>query len=237
MTRRSRGKFVTLAAACVAIGVMVGLVSYSPTLYRAFCSVTGYGGTVQRAKAVKFGVSKRTVVVRFDTNVAPGLDWEFKPLQAQVVTHLGEPTEVYFYSKNDSDKPIVARAIYNVTPYKVGPYFTKTQCFCFTNEVLKPGESAKMPVVFYVDPQLYKDPDTSDVNTITLSYTFFKSTDQHEAQDMGARVTAETTQDKTLVDTADQARAKALSRGDASYTTPPMISERASSRGGGGGIP
>ena len=96
------------------------------------------------------------------------------PLQTEVTTHLGEPTEVYFYSKNLSDKPVVARAVYNVTPFKVGPYFTKTQCFCFTNEVLKPGESARMPVVFYVDPQLAKDANTADVETITLSYTFFE---------------------------------------------------------------
>lgn len=233
MQRLNRGKILTVAASCLAIAVMVGLVSYSPTLYRLFCSVTGYGGTVQRAEAVKFGVSKRTVVVRFDTNVAPGLDWEFKPLQTEVTTHLGEPTEVYFYSKNDSNKPIVARAIYNVTPFKVGPYFTKTQCFCFTNEILKPGESAKMPVVFYVDPKLAKDPNTTDVNTITLSYTFFKSTDQSPAQDMGARVTAESTQDKTLVDQSDAARAQAVAKGQNSYATPPMISERASSRGSG----
>src|SRR6185437_2873353 len=108
MRALTRRKILTVTASLAAIGVMTGLVAYSPTLYRMFCSVTGYGGTVQRAKAVKFGISQRTVVVRFDTNVAPGLDWEFKPLQAQVTTHLGEPTEVYFYSKNLSDHPIVA---------------------------------------------------------------------------------------------------------------------------------
>ncbi len=233
MTRLRRGKLLTLAAAGLAIAVMVGLVSYSPTLYRLFCSVTGYGGTVQQAKAVTFGISRRTVVVRFDTNVAPGLDWEFKPLQAEVTTHLGEPTEVYFYSKNLSDEPVVARAVYNVTPFKVGPYFTKTQCFCFTNEVLKPGESARMPVVFYVDPKLAKDRNTSDVETITLSYTFFKAKDQSPAQDLGSRVTTETSQDKTLVDQASRARAHAAAQGQASYTTPPMVSEQASSHGGG----
>jgi cytochrome c oxidase assembly protein subunit 11 len=231
MTGWTRGKVLTVAASGVAIAVMLGLVSYSPTLYRLFCSVTGYGGTVQRAKAVTFGVSKHTVVVRFDTNVAPGLDWDFKPLQSQVVAKLGEPTEVYFYSKNLSDKPIVARAVYNVTPFKVGPYFTKTQCFCFTDELLKPGESARMPVVFYVDPKLATDPSTSDVDTITLAYTFFKSDDQSEtgAQDLGSRVTAETGQDKTLVTGSDQARAKALANGQTSYATPPMISETAAS--------
>jgi len=233
MRALTRGKIVTVAAAVAAIGVMTGLVCYSPTLYRLFCSVTGYGGTVQQAKSVKFGVSQNTVVVRFDTNVAPGLDWEFRPLQAQVTTHLGEPTEVYFYSKNLSDHPIVARAIYNVTPFKVGPYFTKTQCFCFTNEILKPGESARMPVVFYVDPQLAKDANTADVNTITLSYTFFKSSDQGPAQDMGARVSAEATQDKTLVQNANQARAQAAAHGEANYATPPMISETAASRSSG----
>jgi cytochrome c oxidase assembly protein subunit 11 len=222
-----------VAASLAAIAVMTGLVAASPTLYRLFCSVTGYGGTVQQATSVTFGISRRTVVVRFDTNVAPGLDWEFKPLQAQVTTHLGEPTEVYFYSKNLADRPIVARAIYNVTPFKVGPYFTKTQCFCFTNEILKPGESARMPVVFYVDPQLAKDANTSDVETITLSYTFFKSADQGPAQDMGARVSAEAGEDKALVGEAAKARAQAAARGESSYTTPPMISETAASRGSG----
>jgi cytochrome c oxidase assembly protein subunit 11 len=228
-----RGKALTVAACGVAISVMVGLVVESPTIYRLFCSVTGYGGTVQRATSVDFGISKKTVVVRFDTNVAPGLDWDFKPLQSQVTTHLGEPTEVYFYSKNLSDKPIVARAIYNVTPFKVGPYFTKTQCFCFTNEILKPGESARMPVVFYVDPKLAKDANTAEVTTITLSYTFFKSKDQGPAQDLGARVTAEAAQDKAQVNGAAQARAQAAARGAASYATPPMISETAASRGSG----
>lgn len=230
MNGMTRGKILTLAMSGMAIAIMVGLVSYSPTLYRLFCTATGYGGTVQRAKSVQFGVSKGTIVVRFDTNVAPGLNWDFTPLQSQVVAHLGEPTQVYFYSKNLSDKPIVARAIYNVTPFKVGPYFTKTQCFCFTNELLKPGESAKMPVVFYVDPKIATDANTSDVDTITLSYTFFKSDDQSPAQDLGARVTAETSQDKTLVNASDQARAQALAHGDKSYTTPPMVSETAASR-------
>lgn len=228
----TRGKVVTVAASCVAIAAMLGLVSYSPTLYRLFCAETGYGGTVQRAKAVTFGVSMHTVVVRFDTNIAPGLDWDFKPLQSQVVARLGEPTEVYFYSKNLSNKPIVARAVYNVTPFKVGPYFTKTQCFCFTDELLKPGESARMPVVFYVDPKLATDPSTADVDTITLSYTFFKSDDQTPAgaQDLATRVTAEASQDKTLVNASNQARAKAVANGQTSYSTPPMISETGASR-------
>ena len=232
MSGWTRGKVITVAASCVAIAGMLGLVSYSPTIYRLFCSVTGYGGTTQRAKAVTFGVSQHTVIVRFDTNVAPGLDWEFKPLQSQVTAHLGEPTEVYFYSRNRSDKPVVARAIYNVTPFKVGPYFTKTQCFCFTNELLKPGESARMPVVFYVDPKLATDANTRDVDTITLSYTFFKSNDQDQtgAQDLGGRVTAETGQDKTLVTASDKARAQAKAKGQTSYSTPPMISETSATR-------
>ncbi len=222
---KRQGKTVTLAVLGAAIAVMVGLVVESPTLYRLFCSATGYGGTVQRAKAVDFGVSNRTVIVRFDTNVEPGLPWEFKPLQEQVVTHLGEPTEVYFYSKNLSKQPIVARAVYNVTPYKIGPYFTKTQCFCFTNELLKPGESARMPVVFYVDPKLAKDPNTAEVQTITLSYTFFRSKDDSPAQDLTARTGTEATDDKTLVDTAAKSRQTALAHGDPTYKTPPMIIE------------
>ncbi len=228
MSSLRRRKALTGAFASLAVAVMVGLVAESPTLYRLFCSVTGYGGTVQQAKSVDFAVSDRTVTVRFDTNVAPGLDWEFRPLQQQVVTHLGEPTEVYFYSKNLSDQAVVARAIYNVTPFKTGPYFTKTECFCFTNEVLKPGESARMPVVFYVDPELAKDPNTSEIETITLSYTFFRSKDQSPAQDLAARAAGEGAPDQSLVNKSAEARARAQARGDTSYTTPPMISERAS---------
>jgi cytochrome c oxidase assembly protein subunit 11 len=229
--RPFKRKLVTLALCGLAIAGMITLVSESVTLYRLFCAVTGFGTTAQRAQAVDMPVSQRTVVVHFDANVAPGLPWKFRPMQNQVVTHLGEPTQVYFYSKNLSDKPIVARATYNVTPYKIGTYFAKTQCFCFTEELLKPGEEARMPVVFYVDPKLATDPSTADVSNITLSYTFFRSSsDDGSARDLAVSTAGEDEADHALVDGAATSRASAIAHSDNRYRTPPMDTETPASR-------
>jgi cytochrome c oxidase assembly protein subunit 11 len=173
MRSQRRRKATTIAIAGGFVAAMVGLVAYSPTLYRMFCAATGYGGTVQRALEVEASAGGAPITVRMDSNVAPGLDWAFAPEQRAVDTRVGVPTRVYFDAANRSDHTIVARAVYNVTPYKIGSYFSKTECFCFQEEKLGPGESARMPVVFYVDPKMTKDPETSDVRTITLSYTFF----------------------------------------------------------------
>lgn len=229
--RPLRRKLVTLALCGLAIAGMTTLVSESVTLYRLFCAATGFGTTAQRAQAVNMPISERTVIVHFDANVAPGLPWDFRPLQNEIVTHLGEPTQVYFYSKNLSDKPIVARATYNVTPYKVGPYFAKTQCFCFTEELLKPGEEARMPVVFYVDPKLATDPNTAEVTNITLSYTFFRSSeDDGSARDLAASTAAENDADRALVDGAAASRANAIAHSDSRYRTPPIDTETPASR-------
>lgn len=173
----------------VLLAVVSGLVVYSPTLYQMFCNLTGYGGTVQRSVAphAAQAATADTVTVSFDANVAPGLPWEFRPEQREVVAHFGEPTKVYYTATNRSDETVVARATYNVTPYKSAPYFFKIECFCFTEERLGPGESARMPLVFYVDDQLRKDPNTDEVRDITLSYTFFKQTDLSPEEVAAAR--------------------------------------------------
>jgi cytochrome c oxidase assembly protein subunit 11 len=230
INRPSGKKLVTIALCGLAIAVMTTLVSESVTLYRLFCAATGFGTSTQQARAVDMPISKRTIVVHFDANVAPGLQWEFRPLQEQVVTHLGEPTQVFFYSKNLSREPIVARATYNVTPYKIGTYFNKTQCFCFTNERLKPGEEARMAVVFYVDPKLATDPGTSDVQNITLSYTFFRSKDDGSARDLSTATAAEADRDKALVGAAAASRAQAVAHDDRTYRTPAMDTETPASR-------
>ena len=174
-TRSKNRRVLILAGTLMAI--MSGLVVYSPTLYRMFCSLTGYGGTVQRIAAPEAeAVAGQPVTVTFDANVAPGLPWEFRPEQNKVTTRFGKATKVYYYAKNLSEETVVARAVFNVTPYKVAPYFFKIECFCFTEEKLGPGESARMPLVFYVDAQLAKDPTTKEVRDITLSYTFYKQT-------------------------------------------------------------
>lgn len=158
---------------------MATLVVYSPTLYRTFCDLTGFGGTVQRAAPTLATPtpSDRVITVSFDANVAPGLPWEFRPEQRMVQTKLGQATRVNYFARNNSDETVIARASFNVTPFKAAPYFFKIECFCFTEEKLGPGESAQMPLVLYVDEQLARDPGTSEVTNITLSYTFFRQSD------------------------------------------------------------
>lgn len=160
------------------------LVSYSVTLYRLFCVATGLGGTTQRVVADTAQESSRIVTVSFDAQIADGLPWEFKPLQQQVTVHLGEEKLVFFYAKNLSNKPLIAHATFNVTPSKAGPYFNKIQCFCFSDERLAPGEDAKMPVDFYVDPAMAQDGNASDLTSITLSYTFFPAAQPTDIQEL-----------------------------------------------------
>ncbi len=117
------------------------------------------------------------MTVNFDAQTAPGLPWEFRPLVHAVTVHPGAETQVFFRAVNHSARPVTARAVYNVSPAKIGIYFDKIQCFCFSNQTLKPGESVDMGVVFFVDPDLLTDPDTREVRTITLSYTMFQAAD------------------------------------------------------------
>jgi len=173
-----------LALSVTVIATMTGLVAYSPTLYRMFCNLTGYGGTVQRSTApVAITTStNQTFKVNFDSNVAPDLPWDFKPEQRSVTVQVGKPTKVYYYAKNNSKETIVARATFNVVPYQTAPYFFKIECFCFTEEKLGPGETARMPLVFYIDEQMLKDEDTKNFRDLTLSYTFFRQKDVPESQ-------------------------------------------------------
>lgn len=179
MQKGRRRHLPVVAVAVMLMAGMTSLVVYSPTLYRLFCSVTGYNGTVQRVDlAEKMRKATSTpIIVSFDSNVAPDLPWEFRPEKQKITTHFGEPTQAYYYAKNNSDETIVARAVFNVTPFAAAPFFYKTQCFCFTEEKLKPGESARLPVVFFVDEAMLEDPDAQMLKEITLSYTFFKQSD------------------------------------------------------------
>lgn len=184
-TGRLKGRNAMVAGAlCVIIAGMVGLVSYSSTLYRLFCEATGFGGTTKRVEAASAAISNRLVTVRFNTDVAPGLPWRFEPVQRETTIHLGEETLVYFRAENLADRPVVGHATFNVMPAKAGQYFNKIQCFCFSEERLGPHESVEMPVDFFVDPKLGTDPNTSEVETITLSYTFFASLAPGQAQDL-----------------------------------------------------
>jgi cytochrome c oxidase assembly protein subunit 11 len=171
--RRRNGTTVTLLAAVVC--GMVGLSFASVPLYRLFCQATGFGGTTQRAAAAPGAVADAVVMVRFDAATAPELGWEFRPLETAVKVHPGEQREVFFRATNRSSETVTGTATYNVTPTKTGIYFDKLQCFCFNAQQLGPGESRDMGVVFFVDPDLLTDPGTSDVRTITLSYTMFRA--------------------------------------------------------------
>jgi cytochrome c oxidase assembly protein subunit 11 len=173
---RRHGTTVILLVAVIAF--MGGLTAAAVPLYRIFCAATGYEGTTQRADAAPRDVANAVITVRFNAEIDPGLAWEFHPLVDEIKVHPGEQQQVFFRAKNLSSQGITGRAVYNVTPMKSGIYFDKLQCFCFSNQYLAPGESKDMGVVFFVDPDLLKDPDTSDVHTITLSYSMFKAADQ-----------------------------------------------------------
>jgi cytochrome c oxidase assembly protein subunit 11 len=172
---RSRRNGTTVALLAAVVCGMVGLSFASVPLYRLFCQATGFGGTTQRAAAAPDEVVGALVTVRFDAQTAPDLGWEFRPLESAVRLHPGEQREVLFRATNRMAETVTGTATFNVTPTKTGIYFDKLQCFCFNEQQLKPGESRDMGVVFFVDPDLLTDPNTSDVRTITLSYTMFRA--------------------------------------------------------------
>ena len=169
---------VAIAAACGAlVAGMVGASFAAIPLYKVFCSVTGFGGTTQVAHDAPQHELGRELTIRFDSNVAPGLPWKFVPEQNEIKLHIGEVATVRYKVINEAARAITAQATYNVTPTTVGAYFDKINCFCFTEQTLKGGESREMTVVFYVDPKIVSDHDQDPLNTITLSYTFFRLPD------------------------------------------------------------
>ena len=180
--RRKRGRDVVVAAACGAfVALMVGMSYAAVPLYTWFCRATGFGGTTQVASAAPAGVLDRKITVRFDANVGPGLPWKFSPEVNAIDLKIGEVATVLYKITNESARPTAGQAAYNVTPPTTGAYFTKINCFCFTEQRLKPGETREITVVFYVDPALAKDADQDDLNTITLSYTFYPVRDPQPA--------------------------------------------------------
>ncbi|WP_174523904.1 cytochrome c oxidase assembly protein [Novosphingobium naphthalenivorans] len=171
--RQSNRKVATVALS-IALG-MLGLGYASVPLYRIFCQVTGYGGTTRRvdiAQAATVKDSGREMRVRFDANVARDMPWEFKPLQRTDTVSIGARDMALFWAKNDSNQTVTGTASFNVEPEQAAKYFNKIQCFCFTEQTLKPGEEVRMPVLYYIDPAILDDPDNKDVAEITLSYTF-----------------------------------------------------------------
>ncbi len=161
---------------------MVGMAYAAVPLYEIFCRVTGYGGTTQVATAEADRVLDRTMTVRFDSNVNPGLPWRFEPAQRSMSLKVGETGLAFYRATNTGSETVVGTATFNVTPDKAGLYFDKIDCFCFTEQVLRPGETVDMPVSFYLDPDLAEDPKMDGVTTVTLSYTFFRAQDQSKAR-------------------------------------------------------
>ena len=168
----ARHRTVALTCTLVVAG-MVGLSFAAVPLYRMFCQVTGYDGTPQRAERPSDTVLDRTMSVRFDANVGGGLPWTFEPVDRTLDVHIGANTLAFYRATNKSDRPMKGTATFNVAPEAVGIYFQKIECFCFTEQLLQPGESVEMPVSFFIDPALAADRSMGSVGQITLSYTFY----------------------------------------------------------------
>jgi len=162
----------TAVLAVLGVCFMTGLAWASVPLYRLFCQATGLNGTTNRGLAAPGAVDHK-IRIDFDTNVDPKLPWRFKPENPSDTVDIGGRDMAFFTATNVSDHTVTGTATYNVSPAQAGKYFTKIQCFCFTQQTLKPGETARMPVIFFVDPKILSDPDASDIQTITLSYTFY----------------------------------------------------------------
>jgi cytochrome c oxidase assembly protein subunit 11 len=174
---RRRHKVVAFSVVAT-VAVMIGMSYAAVPLYKIFCSVTGYGGTPRVAEAAPPTRGSRMLTVRFDANVAPGLPWTFAPETPSVRVRTGETATVFFKVTNESAQAVSAQAAYNVSPDQSGSYFDKISCFCFSEQTLGPGETAEMPVVFFLDPALEKDQTMADVGAVTLSYTFFATRGQ-----------------------------------------------------------
>jgi cytochrome c oxidase assembly protein subunit 11 len=173
MHKKPSNTNLLLTLVIVAIS-MLGAAFASVPLYNIFCKVTGYGGTTQIAYSSSSTKGSRKIKILFDSNIEQKLPWRFEPKQRQVNLVPGDNVLAFYESENLTDQNIKGMAVYNVTPHKVGKYFHKIQCFCFDEFILAPKQKVLMPVFFYIDPKIEEDDQAQDVETITLSYTFFR---------------------------------------------------------------
>ncbi len=173
---RTSNRTVGVILTAVIVG-MVGLSFASVPLYRLFCAVTGYAGTPRIGASVAPGATRQLITVRFNANTNPNLPWDFHPVQEEVRVPLGDEHLAYYAARNETGTPVTGVALYNVTPDTAGKYFHKTACFCFTQQTLAAGQRMQFPLSFWVDPEIARDPNTADIHTITLSYTFFRTLD------------------------------------------------------------
>ncbi len=179
---RSSNARVALMAAALGLA-MLALGFAAVPLYRLFCQVTGFGGTTMRASESEAALAERlgrsagagTISIRFDASKDRGLPWRFAPVQSTQQVAIGQRSMAFYTARNDSNRTITGRASFNVEPEQAGRYFNKIQCFCFTEQTLRPGEEVRMPVLYFVDPAALKDPNMERVEQITLSYTFHQA--------------------------------------------------------------
>ncbi|PPQ35621.1 cytochrome c oxidase assembly protein [Rhodopila globiformis] len=183
MNGSRRNTLMAGGLAAVIVG-MVGMSFAAIPLYRLFCAATGFGGTPSIGPAAAPGGNGQTIRVRFNADTNPALPWKFAPDQKEVSLNLGEQQVAFYHATNEAAHPVTGMALYNVTPEKVGKYFHKTACFCFNKQSLAAHQGMEFPVSFWVDPAIRQDPSTSDVQVITLSYTFFRSLE--DAAETGA---------------------------------------------------
>lgn len=178
MTNERRTLFLTLG-----VVVFMGAMAWAAVpFYSWFCRVTGFGGATGVAVAASDVILDQTIKVRFDSSVDRGMPWEFRPVQREMELRIGETGLAFYEAHNPTNRPIAGTAVYNVAPYEAGGFFTKIDCFCFTQQVLQPGETVQMPLTFFVDPAIVTDRDAKYVHTITLGYTFYE-TDLPEESD------------------------------------------------------
>jgi cytochrome c oxidase assembly protein subunit 11 len=175
IAKPKRGHSIVALSLAGLVAAMVGLSFAAVPLYRMFCQATGYGGTPQRAEAAPTEVLDRTIRVRFDGNVDHSLPWRFVPDQASMDVNIGETALAFFKATNPGAAAVTGTAVFNVAPEIAGRYFTKIECFCFKQQTLAAGQTAEMPVTFFVDPKIVDDEDTKNITEITLSYTFYRT--------------------------------------------------------------
>ena len=174
--RRRRNRYV-FASLTVLVLAMNGFAYATVPAYRAFCQKFGFAGTplvAAAAPAADQVLADRKITIRFNSDIEPALDWRFKPVQRSITLDVGATGLAYFEARNRHREAVTGTATFNVTPLKAAPYFVKIECFCFTEQTLEPGETAQLPVTFFVDPDIALDENLDDVGTITLSYTFFR---------------------------------------------------------------
>jgi cytochrome c oxidase assembly protein subunit 11 len=171
--KKERANGVIVASCLAFVFGMTGMAYAAVPLYDMFCRVTGYNGTTKRVEQASDVILDKKIKVTFDANIASDLPWVFKPVQREIELKIGETVQIEFEATNMAKKATTGQAVFNVTPMAAGAYFNKVECFCFTETTLQPGEDMKMPVVFFIDPEIVKAVETKGINTLTLSYTFY----------------------------------------------------------------